>query len=105
MPGTSLIFSPDTPAWAHIRSVENWYQIALIADNTSHLRHFMVRSQIAQVEALREANTQLAQMNAGLIGGTITVDRTAPDPRAGGWRSGPLQHRTRADRARAEEAG
>ncbi len=68
MPGTSLIFSPDTPAFAHIRSVENWYQIALIADNTSHLRHFMVRSQIAQFEALREANTQLAQTNAGIAG-------------------------------------
>ena len=105
MPGTSLIFSPDTPAWAHIRSIESSYQVAMIADNPSHLRHFMVESQVAQFQALASANTQLAQMNAGLIGGTITVDRTAPDPRAGGWRSGPLQHRTRADRARAEEAG
>jgi len=68
MPGTSLIFSPSTPDWAHIRSIESSYQVAMIADNPSHLRHFMVESQVAQFQALASANTQLAQVNAGLVG-------------------------------------
>jgi len=27
MAGTSLIFSPSTPDWAHIRSIESSYQV------------------------------------------------------------------------------
>lgn len=68
MSGASLIFSPSTPDWAHIRSIESSYQVSLIADNPSHLRHFIVESQVAQYQALAAANTRLAQANAGLLG-------------------------------------
>lgn len=68
MSGTSLIFSPTTPDWARIRSIESSYQVSLIADNPSHLRHFIVESQAAQYQALAAANTRLAQVNAGLLG-------------------------------------
>ncbi|NUQ69533.1 MAG: SUMF1/EgtB/PvdO family nonheme iron enzyme [Chthonomonadales bacterium] len=68
MSGASLIFSPSTPDGAHIRSIESSYQVSLIADNPSHLRHFIVESQVAQYQALAAANTQLAQVNAGLLG-------------------------------------
>ena len=56
-----MIMTPSTPDWLQIRSMESSYQVAMIADDPSDLRRFIVATQAMQTQALLNTNTQLAR--------------------------------------------
>ena len=64
----SLVYAPNTPTWAQVRSIEYSYQVSLIADNPRYLRQFMVATQAMQAQSLLTAHARLAEVNRGILG-------------------------------------